>query len=47
MDGIFIRSGADYHHYYAHIIKQLLRPGQDHVVVELGAGFAGMAYFLT
>ena len=45
-DGVFIRSGADYHHYYAHAIKQQLEPGKDHVIAELGAGFVGMAYYL-
>lgn len=46
MDGVFIRSGADYHHYYAHTIQQLLASGENRTVVELGGGFGGMAYFL-
>jgi putative sugar O-methyltransferase len=46
MDGVFIRSGADYHHYYAHAIKQLLGSSENPVVAELGAGFGGMAYYL-
>ncbi len=47
MDGIFIRGGADYQHYYAHAIGKLIGPGKDHTVVELGGGFGGLAYYLV
>jgi putative sugar O-methyltransferase len=46
MDGVFIRAGGDYHHYYAHAIKQLLDSGTNRVVAELGGGFGGMGFFL-
>ena len=46
-DGVFIKSGADYLHYYAVTISRLLRRvGGRKVVMELGGGFGGMAYYL-
>ncbi len=46
MDGVFIRGGADYQHYYAHAIAELLDSSKPQVVLELGGGFGGLAYFL-
>lgn len=46
VDGTFIRGGTDYQHYYAHAITSLLPQGQKSIVLELGGGFGGMAYFL-
>ena len=46
VDGIFVRAGGDYQHYYAHAIGELLRSGGNQVVVELGGGFGGLAYYL-
>lgn len=47
-DGVFIKSGSDYLHYYAVTIARLLRRvGGRKVVMELGGGFGGMAYYLT
>lgn len=46
LDGIFIRGGSDYQHYYAQAISSLLPSGRKSVVIELGGGFGGMAYFL-
>ena len=46
MDSIFIRGGADYQHYYAHAIAQLLGSARRQMVVELGGGFGGLAYYL-
>jgi putative sugar O-methyltransferase len=45
-DDTFLRAGADYQHYYAVLIRQLLNSAQKPVVVELGGGFGGLAYFL-
>ena len=43
----FIKAGADYQHYYATRIKELLADAHRHkVVVEIGGGFGGMAYYL-
>lgn len=47
MDGVFIRAGGDYQHYYAYAIAQLTDPGKKNVVVELGGGFGGLAYYLV
>ena len=43
----FIKAGADYQHYYATRINELLseKDGKK-VVAEIGAGFGGMAYYL-
>jgi putative sugar O-methyltransferase len=46
-DGVFIRAGSDYHHYYAQLINSLLPPNAKGTVIELGGGFGGMAYFLV
>lgn len=46
IDGVFVRSGADYHHYYSHEIKKLLESVRNKTVIELGGGFGGQAYFL-
>ena len=43
--GTFIRDGAAYQHYCAHKIAKLLGV-QMSVVVEIGGGFGGMAYYL-
>jgi hypothetical protein len=47
MDGVFIRGGADYQHYYAHAIASLMGSAQGQVVAELGGGFGGVAYYLV
>jgi hypothetical protein len=46
IDGLFIRGGADYQHYYSHAISKLLTSAQNSVVLELGGGFGGLAYYL-
>ena len=46
ISGVFVRSGADYHHYYAQEIQQLLNSTRNNTVIELGGGFGGHAYFL-
>jgi len=47
VDGQFIKSGADYQHYYATRIGDMLQdvPGKR-VVAEIGGGFGGMAYYV-
>ena len=47
IDGVFIRPGGDYHHYYAHAIAELMGPSEGRVVMEVGGGFGGLAYFLA
>jgi putative sugar O-methyltransferase len=47
MDGVFIRAGGDYQHYYAHAIAELMGSGEERTVVELGGGFGGLAYYLV
>jgi putative sugar O-methyltransferase len=49
LDGVFIKSGSDYLHYYANRIANLVKSETKHrkVVVELGGGFGGMAYYLA
>lgn len=47
IDGVFIRGGSDYQHYYAYAIAQLLNFKQKNVVAELGGGFGGLAYYLV
>lgn len=43
----FIKAGADYQHYYATRINDLLNEKQGRkVVAEIGGGFGGMAYYL-
>jgi SAM-dependent methyltransferase len=46
IDGTFIRAGTDYQHYYATVIERLIRGSEHKTVLELGAGFGGMAYYL-
>jgi hypothetical protein len=46
IDGRFIQGGSDYQHYYATAIGRLVRAEASKCVVELGAGFGGMAYYL-
>jgi len=46
IDGVFIRAGAEYQHYYAYAINQLLKSTDKNGVVELGGGFGGLAYYL-
>jgi hypothetical protein len=46
IDGVFIRPGGDYQHYYAHAIAELMASRQEKTVVELGGGFGGLAYYL-
>ena len=46
VDGVFVRACGDYQHYYAHAIRQLLSPGAGQLVVELGGGFGGLAFYL-
>jgi putative sugar O-methyltransferase len=45
-DGVFVRSCADYQHYYAQAIAKLSRASEKPVIAELGAGFGGMAHYL-
>ena len=45
LDGTRIRTGSEYQHYCAHRIGNLLH-GNDGVVVEIGGGYGGMAYYL-
>jgi putative sugar O-methyltransferase len=47
IDGTFISTGSDYLHYYASAIGRLLRGRKPRVVLELGGGYGGMAYFLN
>jgi len=46
VDGVFIRACADYQHYYAHAIAELVRSPQKAAVVELGGGFGGLGFYL-
>ena len=46
MDGVFIRGGGDYQHYYAYAITELVGSSKERIVVELGGGFGGLAYYL-
>jgi putative sugar O-methyltransferase len=47
LDGIFIRAGSDYQHYYSTVINRLIsNPNEKQVVAEIGGGYGGMAYFL-
>jgi putative sugar O-methyltransferase len=45
-DGVFLRGGVDYQHYYAQAINSTIAPKGQNIVLELGGGFGGMAYFL-
>jgi putative sugar O-methyltransferase len=46
LDGVFVSAGSDYLHYYATELDRLACAVEPPVVVELGGGFGGMAYFL-
>ena len=46
IDGVFIRIAAEYQHFYAQEIARLLDPKRSGVVLEIGGGFGGMAYYL-
>lgn len=46
VDGKFVEQGAHYHHFYATMISRLLRGPSHKVIMELGGGFGGMAYYL-
>jgi len=46
IDGTFVNSGSDYLHYYATAIGRLIRGDSHRIVVELGGGYGGMAYYL-
>jgi putative sugar O-methyltransferase len=44
----FIRTGAEYLHYYSVRIGSLLKEtSEDKIVVELGGGYGGLGYFLN
>jgi hypothetical protein len=45
IDGILVRAGAEYQHYCAYRIEQLLHSSLA-TVVEVGGGFGGTAYYL-
>lgn len=48
VDGQFIKSGADYQHYYANRIADMLQDvPRKKVVAEIGGGFGGMAYYVV
>ncbi len=47
MEGVFIRGGADYQHYYAQAIAELMCYSTKQIVLELGEGFGGLAYYLV
>jgi hypothetical protein len=42
----FISPGSEYHYCYSQIIVNLPRESASWVVLELGGGFGGMAYYL-
>jgi len=44
-EGKFIRSGADYHSHYASQIIEIAKTCNKKIVLELGGGFGGMAYY--
>jgi hypothetical protein len=44
IEGVFIRTCAEHHHYYAQEVSRLV-PSTG-IVIELGGGFGGMAYYL-
>jgi hypothetical protein len=46
INDVFLRSGSDYHHFYATQILRLLPSLNHNVVGEIGGGFGGMAYYL-
>ncbi len=46
IDDTFIKAGADYLHYYATMISRLVRGNGHKFVLELGAGYGGLPYYL-
>ena len=46
LDGVFVRTGSEDQHYWAHRIIDLLGSTPAPVVAEIGGGFGGMAYYL-
>ena len=46
LDDVEVFPCAEYHYYYARKIGTLLRNIQSPVVMEIGGGFGGMAYYL-
>src|ERR1700683_5269365 len=44
VDGVYVRTCAEHHHYYAQEVSRLVPPTAT--AVELGGGFGGMAYYL-
>jgi putative sugar O-methyltransferase len=46
IDGTFVRVGADYAHYCAHRIGDLVDSEKATAVAEIGGGYGGMAYYL-
>ncbi|NLX26364.1 MAG: putative sugar O-methyltransferase [Lentisphaerae bacterium] len=48
LDGLFIRTGSFYNHHYSQHIGRLLRRNSTarKTVLEIGAGYGGMAYYL-
>jgi hypothetical protein len=46
IENTFIKAGSDYLHFYATIISRLVRGNDRKVVIELGGGYGGMAYYL-
>jgi putative sugar O-methyltransferase len=47
IDGEFLRPGFDYHHAYAHEMKQLLASTGKYLIAELGGGFGGLGYYIV
>ena len=43
----FIRTGAEYLHYYGEKIKKMLENYNNPIIVEVGGGYGGLAYFLN
>jgi putative sugar O-methyltransferase len=45
----FIRTGAEYLHYYASTIKNLLQSNKidKKIIIEIGGGYGGLGYFLN
>lgn len=46
IDGHMVKAGSDYLHYYASTIGRLTETSQTRIVVEIGGGYGGMAYYL-
>jgi O-methyltransferase len=46
INGVFVRNSSEDQHYCAHRIIELLGSAAVPVVVEIGGGFGGMAYYL-